>query len=91
MITSPKAKDVIITESFVCQIRSQQHIDISALDDGYLKSIQIKEGQQVKKGEVMFETLPIVYQAEYEAVMAEESRATGVPVFHDVGHQERYL
>src|SRR4029077_18004421 len=40
-----------------------------------LKSIQIKEGQQVKKGEVMFETLPIVYQAEYEAVMAERDHA----------------
>jgi membrane fusion protein, multidrug efflux system len=75
VITSPKAQDVIITESFVCQIRSQQHIDVSALDDGYLKSIQIKEGQQVKKGEVMFETLPIVYQAEYEAVMAERDHA----------------
>ncbi len=74
-VTSPIAKDVIITQQYVCQIHSRQHIDVCALEDGYLNSIAIQEGQQVKKGEVMFETLPTLYQAEYEAAVAERNFA----------------
>ena len=51
MVTSPMAKDVIITQQYVCQIHSRRHIDVCALEDGYLKAIAIKEGQAVKKGE----------------------------------------
>ena len=36
MVTSPMAKDVIITQQYVCQIHSRQHIDVCALEDGYL-------------------------------------------------------
>ena len=75
MVTSPIAKDVIITQQYVCQIHSRQHIDVCALEDGYLKAIPIKEGQQVKKGDVMFETLPILYKAEWEAAVAERNFA----------------
>jgi membrane fusion protein, multidrug efflux system len=74
-VTSPIAKDVIITQQYVCQIRSRQHIDVCALEDGYLNAIGIREGQRVKKGDVMFETLPILYQAEYEAAVAEKNFA----------------
>jgi membrane fusion protein (multidrug efflux system) len=82
-VTSPMAKDVVITQQYVCQIHSRRHIEICALEDGYLQSIQIKEGQQVKgppagpegKGDVLFETLPIVYKAEWEAAVAEKNLA----------------
>ncbi|HEX3447676.1 MAG TPA: efflux RND transporter periplasmic adaptor subunit, partial [Isosphaeraceae bacterium] len=71
VITSPRAQDVIITESFVCQIRSQRHIEVRALDSGYLQEISIKEGQAVKKGQSMFKILPVLYEAKYEAEKAE--------------------
>ena len=74
-VTSPIAKDVIITQQFVCQIHSRQHIDVCALEDGYLNSILIKEGQRVKEDEVMFETLAILYKAEWEAAVAEKNFA----------------
>jgi membrane fusion protein (multidrug efflux system) len=74
-VTSPIAKDVVITQQFVCQIHSRQHIDVCALEDGYLKSIPIKEGQSVKEGQVLFETLPILYKAEWEAAVAEKDLA----------------
>jgi membrane fusion protein (multidrug efflux system) len=74
-VTSPIAKDVVITQQYVCQIHSRRHIEICALEDGYLKSVPLREGQQVKAGDVMFETLPIVYQAEYEAAVAERNLA----------------
>ena len=56
VVTSPMAKDVVITQEYVCQIRSRRHIDVCALESGYLKAIPIREGQAVKEGDVMFES-----------------------------------
>jgi membrane fusion protein, multidrug efflux system len=73
--TSPMAKDVIITLEYVCQIHSRKHIDVCALEDGYLKAIPIKEGQAVKEGELMFEINPVLYKARWEAEAAERDLA----------------
>ena len=69
--TSPRVQDVVITESFVCQIRSQRHIEVRALDSGYLEEILVREGQVVKKGDSMFKLRAILYQTKYEAEKAE--------------------
>ena len=37
LVTSPKAKDVIITQQYVCQIHSQRHINVCAFVNGYLQ------------------------------------------------------
>lgn len=69
--TSPQLKDVIVTQQYVCQIHSQRHIDIRAIDNGYLEKISVKEGQAVKKGDVIFKVLPVLYEAKLEAELAE--------------------
>ena len=51
LVTSPVRKDVISTQPYVCQIHSCQHIEVRALEGGYLEKICVKEGQAVKKGE----------------------------------------
>jgi len=71
VVTSPMAKDVIITQQYVCQIHSQRHIDVCALENGYLEAIEVKEGQAVKTGDVIFKTLPTLYQARLDAELAE--------------------
>ena len=71
VVTSPKAKDVIITQQYVCQIHSRRHIEVRALEDGYLEEIPVKEGQAVKKGDVMFKIVPTLYKAKLDAEMAE--------------------
>jgi len=71
VLTSPKAMDVTVTQQYVCQIRSQRHIDVCALDSGYLQGISVREGQAVKQGEVMFRILPILYKAKLDAELAE--------------------
>ena len=79
VVTSPEAKDVTITQQYVCQIHSQRHINVRALENGYLEEIPVKEGQAVKKGDLMFKVVPILYQAKLDAEMAEaRPRATGV-------------
>ena len=75
MVTSPKAKDVIITQQYVCQIRSQRHINVCALENGYLEEIPVKEGQAVKKGDVMFKIVPTLYKAKLDAELAEAKLA----------------
>jgi len=71
VITSPKAKDVVITQQYVCQIRSRRNIKVCALANGYLEKIHVAEGQPVKKGDVMFEILPTLYKARLAAEEAE--------------------
>src|SRR6476619_1206057 len=71
VVTSPKAMDVIITQQYVCQIHSQIHIKVRALQNGYLEAIPIKEGQAVKKGDLLFSVIPVLYKAKLDAELAE--------------------
>lgn len=71
LVTSPVAKDVVSTQPYVCQIHSRRHIDVCALEGGYLEEIMVKEGQLVKQGETMFSILPTLYQAKLAAEKAE--------------------
>jgi membrane fusion protein (multidrug efflux system) len=69
--TSPKAMDVVITQEYVCQIHSQRHINVCALENGYLQEVLVKEGQAVKKGDSMFKIVPVLYKAKLDAENAE--------------------
>jgi membrane fusion protein (multidrug efflux system) len=71
VVTSPKPMDVIITQQFVCQIHSQRNIKVCALQSGYLEPILVKEGQEVKKDEVLFKVIPTLYKAKWDAEVAE--------------------
>ena len=71
LVTCPVAKDVILTQQYVCRIHSRRHIDVRALEGGYLDEILINEGQTVEKGQPMFRILPTLYEARLEAEMAE--------------------
>ena len=75
LVTSPLAKDVTIAQEYVCQIHSQRHINIQALESGYLEAIPVKEGQSVKKGDLMFKVIPVLYQARMDAECAERDLA----------------
>ena len=71
ILTSPQAKDVTITQQYVCQIHSRRHINVRALENGYLDVIPVKEGQKVKEGDVLFKVVPVLYQAKLDAELAE--------------------
>lgn len=71
LVTSPLKIDTTITNEYVSQIRSIQHIELRALERGYLEKIFVDEGQSVKKGQLMFQILPIQYQAELLKAEAE--------------------
>jgi membrane fusion protein (multidrug efflux system) len=54
VLTSPKAMDVVITQPYVGKIHAQRHINVRALEKGYVSVIKVMEGQTVKKGDLMF-------------------------------------
>lgn len=69
--TSPIRENVIVSQPFVCQIHSQRHIELRALERGYLEAIQVQEGQAVKAGDVLFTVIPAIYKAKLDAEIAE--------------------
>ena len=73
--TNPQSKAVTLTQQYVCQIHSQRHIKVRALEMGYLEAITIKEGQQVKEGDLLFKVIPILYQKKADAELAEAKLA----------------
>ena len=75
LVTNPIKKDTSITKDYVSQIHSSQHIELRALEKGYLKSISVDEGQHVKKGQAMFQIMPNIYQAELQKAKAESKAA----------------
>ena len=75
VLTSPTQQDVVTTQQYVSQIHSRRHIELRALERGYLEEIQVKEGQTVKQGQLLFKVLPVVYKAKLHADQAELQRA----------------
>ena len=71
LVTSPLKKDTLTTREYVCQIHSIQHIELRALERGYLQKIYVDEGQFVKEGQLMFQIMPALYQAEMQKAQAE--------------------
>lgn len=75
LVTTPLRKSVELTREYVAQIVAHQHIELRALEHGYLQGTFVDEGQQVSAGQRMFQLLPIIYQAEVQEAQAEADRA----------------
>ncbi|MBI1323345.1 efflux RND transporter periplasmic adaptor subunit [bacterium] len=75
VVTHPQVIDITLEQPYVCQIHSRRHIEVCALEKGYLQEILVKEGQRVKKGDLLFKILPTLYQARLDAEMAEAKLA----------------
>lgn len=73
--TRPVRTDTLVFQEYVCQIHSIQHIELRALEKGYLQNIYVDEGKAVQKGQMLFQIMPIIYQAEMQKVAAEVSFA----------------
>jgi membrane fusion protein (multidrug efflux system) len=75
LVTSPIIKDTLVTKEYVCQIHAISHIELRALERGYLQKIYVDEGQHVKQGQLMFQIMPMLYQAEQQKAKAEANFA----------------
>ncbi len=71
LVTSPLRKDTLTTKEYVCQIHAIQHIELRTLERGYLQKIFVDEGQFVHEGQMMFQIMPLLYNAELQKAQAE--------------------
>lgn len=73
--TTPLRQDTIVTREYVCQIHAIRHIEVRALERGYIQNIFVDEGQLVNQGRPMFKIMPTVYQAKLLKAKAEANTA----------------
>lgn len=71
----PLQRDVTVTRDYVCQVQASRHIDLRALERGYIEHVAVNEGQRVRAGQLMFKIQPLIYQAEYQRQSAEVAAA----------------
>jgi membrane fusion protein, multidrug efflux system len=76
LATTPISIDTTLVKEYVCQIRSIRHIELRALQRGYLQTVYIDEGQLVKKGQLLFQIMPNVYKAELQKAKADADFAS---------------
>lgn len=74
-VTTVLKRDTELVRSYVAQIRAHQHIEVRALERGYLRDIFVDEGQSVRRGQGLFQITPVLYQAEVARSAAEVQRA----------------
>lgn len=61
-VSQPLRKDTTIIKEYVSQIHAFRHIELRALERGYLQDIFVDEGQSVTKGQRMFKIMPNLYE-----------------------------
>lgn len=75
LVTSPLRSDTELTRDYVCQIRAIRHIEVRALERGYLEEVFVDEGKPVTRGQPMFQVMTALYQAELDKAKAEADAA----------------
>ncbi|GAB3639691.1 efflux RND transporter periplasmic adaptor subunit [Spirosoma arcticum] len=71
LVTSPLKRDTTITKDYVCQIHAIRHIELRAQQRGYIQNIFVDEGQRISQGQLMFQIMPKLYEAELHKAQAE--------------------
>lgn len=71
IVSAPIQMDTTIVKNYVCQIQAIRHIELRTQERGYLEKIFVDEGQFVKKGQLLFQIMPTLYNAEVQKASAE--------------------
>lgn len=53
-VITPLLKDTSYTQNYVAEIHALQHVEVRSRVNGFIESQLVDEGQQVKKGQVLF-------------------------------------
>lgn len=69
-VVRPLVKDTVSTNDYVADINAFQHVEIRARVGGFIESILVDEGQEVRKGQVLFTVNTSVYQQNLQKAKA---------------------
>jgi membrane fusion protein (multidrug efflux system) len=57
-VAAVQSKSSTITQRFLCRINSHRHIEVRTPAEGHLAAISVKDGQAVKRGDLLFQVGP---------------------------------
>lgn len=74
LAATPRIEDVPVYLDGVGTVRALNTVTVRAQVDGKLLSVNFTEGQDVKKGDVLAEIDPAIYQAQYDQALAKKAQ-----------------
>ena len=74
LAATPRTQDVPVYLEGVGSVRALNNVIVRAQVDGKLIAVNFTEGQDVKKGDVLGEIDPVIYQAQYDQAVAKKAQ-----------------
>ena len=74
LAAAPRVQDVPVYLDGVGSVRALNNVTVRAQVDGKLASVNFKEGQDVKAGDVLAEIDPVLYKALYDQAVAKKAQ-----------------
>ncbi len=74
LAATPRIQDVPVYLDGVGSVRALNNVTVRAQVDGKLIAVNFNEGQDVKKGDVLAEIDPVIYQAQYDQAVAKKAQ-----------------
>src|SRR6185437_4068717 len=74
LAATPRIQDVPVYLDGVGTVRALNTVTVRSQVDGKLISVNFTEGQDVKKGDVLGEIDPVIYQAQYDQAVAKKAQ-----------------
>ncbi|HEY0850179.1 MAG TPA: efflux RND transporter periplasmic adaptor subunit [Bradyrhizobium sp.] len=74
LAATPRVQDVPVYLDGVGSVRALNTVTVRAQVDGKLMAVNFIEGQDVKKGDVLAEIDPAIYQAQYDQAVAKKAQ-----------------
>src|SRR5262249_33845195 len=74
LATTPRIQDVPVYLDGVGTVRALNTVTVRSQVDGKLIAVNFIEGQDVKKGDVLGEIDPVIYQAQYDQAVAKKAQ-----------------
>ncbi len=74
LAATPRVQDVPVYLDGVGTVRALNTVTVRSQVDGKLISVNFTEGQDVKKGDVLGEIDPVIYQAQYDQAVAKKAQ-----------------
>ncbi len=74
LAATPRVQDVPVYLDGVGSVRALNTVTVRAQVDGKLLAVHFVEGQDVKKGDVLAEIDPAIYQAQYDQAVAKKAQ-----------------
>ena len=74
LAATPRTQDVPVYLDAVGSVRALNNVVVRAQVDGKLIAVHFIEGQDVKKGDVLGEIDPVIYQAQYDQAVAKKAQ-----------------